>query len=158
MCKSRRSYNKQELLDLDDPAQISGRSPTSAPETRTLGRGDFRKNFRIFLGMIVSSWVIEIGWLSIFSGLKMEFSPWHKFQFSSEHIYLRENNKAFGRTDCIKILTEKQEYQSVWVIELSRFCMILLVKFIDFTYNMLESSRERNFHWKQGFYLWIKTQ
>ena len=42
----------------------------------------------------------------------MEFSPWHKFQFSSEHIYLRENNKSFGQTDCIKILTEKQGYQS----------------------------------------------
>ena len=61
--------------------------------------------------MIESSWVIEIGWLSIFSGLKVEFSPWHQFQFSSEHIYLRENNKAFGQTDCIKNLREKQVFE-----------------------------------------------
>ena len=54
--------------------------------------------------------------------------------------------KAFGRTDCIKILTEKQGYQSVSVIELSRFCMILLFKFTNFTLQHAKSSRERNLH------------
>ena len=41
----------------------------------------------------------------------MEFLPWHKIQFSSEHIYLRENNLHFDQTDCIKFLTEIQGYQ-----------------------------------------------
>ena len=113
------------------------------PQPWVVGRGDFRKNFRIFLGMNVSSWVIEIGWISIFSGLKMKFSPWHKFQFSREHIYLRANNQAFDRTHCIKIITEKPGYQSFWVIELSRFRMILLVKFTNSTHNKLKISREQ---------------
>ena len=123
----------------------------------SIGRGDFRKIFRIFLGMNVSSWVIEIGWISIFSGLKMKFSPWHKFQFLREHIYLRENNQAFDRTHFIKILTEKPGYQSFWVIELSRFCMVLLIKFTHITYNTLISSREHNLYWKKGFYMRIKN-
>ena len=71
--------------------------------------------------MIVSSWVIEIGWISIFSGLKMEFSPWHKIRFSSEHIYLRENNQAFDQTDSIRFSTGIQglpKFLSDWIAQI----------------------------------------
>ena len=73
-----------------------------------VGRGDFRKIFQIILDMIVSSSVIEIGWISIFLGLKMEFPPWHKNQFSSEHIW--KNNQAFVQSDSIRFSTGIQGY------------------------------------------------
>ena len=34
--------------------------------------------------------------------LKMEILPWNKFQFSSEHIYLRENIQDFDLTHCVR--------------------------------------------------------
>ena len=114
--------------------------------THKLGHSDFQQIFRIFFGMIVSSWVIEIGWISIFSGLKMEFSPWHKIRFSSEHIYLRENNQAFDQTDSIRFSTGIQGYQSFWVIELRRFCMIISIKFTNVSYNTHRKSCEHNLH------------
>ena len=101
--------------------------------TQTVGRGDFQKNFRIFLGMNVSSWVIEIGWICIFPGLKKDFSPWHKFQFSSEHIYLRENIQDFDITHCIRYSIQKQRYQHFYVIELSIFCMMISINFTKMT-------------------------
>ena len=70
----------------------------------------------------MSSWVIEIGWISIFSGLKMEFSPWHKIWFSSEHIYLRENNQAFDQNDSIRFSTGIQglpKFLSDWIAQIS---------------------------------------
>ena len=96
--------------------------------------------------MIVSAWVIEIGWISIFSGLKMEFSPWHKIRFSSEHIYLRENNQAFDQSDSIRFSTGIQGYQSLRVTEFHRFCIIISIKFTNVSYNTHRSSCEHNLH------------
>ena len=73
--------------------------------------------------------MIEIGCISISSGLRMEFSPWHKIRFSSEHIYLRENNLPFDQTGSIRFSTGIQGYQSFQVIELHRICMKISIKF-----------------------------
>ena len=121
-----------------------------------LGRGDFRKFFRILLGMIVSSWVIEIGWISMFSVLKREFSPWHKIQFSSELIYLGENKKAFDQNHWEKFLIQRKGNHSFWVIELSGFCIILWVKERNSTFSRFTSCCEHNLHQKWGIYTTMK--
>ena len=41
---------------------------------------------------------------------------------------------------CKWFLTKKQGYQGFWVIKLSRFCMIIIIKFTNITYNMFRCS------------------
>ena len=58
-----------------------------SPALCKLGRGDFQKIFRIFFATSVGSWVTELWWKIMILGLKKNFSPWKKFQFSREIIY-----------------------------------------------------------------------
>ena len=108
------SANDQCIQKLQQQSKLLGQP--------TIGRGDFRKIFRIFFATSVASWVTELWKKIMILFLKKNFSPWKKFQFSREIIYKGGKFNIITKVNINKNINVKLkllELLSDWIINIS---------------------------------------